>query len=88
MIQRVSRQCGQAMTEYIIVVALIAIAAIAVYQSFGQVVRAQTSAMTRELAGESGSTESIAAQNASSTLTTKPTLKSFTSDSTATVNSN
>ncbi|HZJ97504.1 MAG TPA: hypothetical protein VFD12_06685, partial [Oligella sp.] len=33
------RQSGQAMTEYIIIVALVAVAAIAVYQLFGQVVR-------------------------------------------------
>ncbi|CPL87132.1 integral membrane protein [Bordetella pertussis] len=47
------RQLGQGMTEYIIVVALVAVAAIAVYQLFGQVVRSQTAAMARELAGES-----------------------------------
>ena len=46
------RQSGQGMTEYIIVVALVAVAAIAVYQLFGQVVRSQTAAMARELAGD------------------------------------
>ncbi|MCK9512141.1 MAG: hypothetical protein M0R28_13025 [Pigmentiphaga sp.] len=55
---------GQGMTEYIIIVALIAVAAIAVYQLFGQVVRSQTAAMARELAGEDGSAESQAAQQA------------------------
>ena len=43
------------MTEYIIVVALVAVAAIAVYQYFGQVVRAQVAAMAHELSGEDGS---------------------------------
>jgi Flp pilus assembly pilin Flp len=49
------QQLGQGMTEYIIIVALIAIAAIAVYGFFGDTVRNQVSAMTQELAGEDGS---------------------------------
>jgi Flp pilus assembly pilin Flp len=47
------RQRGQGMTEYIIIVALVAVAAIAVYQSFGRVIRSQTAAIASELAGES-----------------------------------
>ncbi|UOD51624.1 hypothetical protein [Orrella daihaiensis] len=43
------------MTEYIIIVALVAVAAIAVYQSFGRVIRSQTAAIANELAGESSS---------------------------------
>jgi len=49
------RQRGQGMTEYIIIVALVAVAAIAVYQSFGRVIRSQTAAIANELAGESSS---------------------------------
>lgn len=49
-------QRGQGMTEYIIIVALVAVAAIAVYQSFGRVIRSQTAAIANELAGESSST--------------------------------
>lgn len=49
------QQLGQGMTEYIIIVALIAIAAIAVYGFFGDTVRNQVSAMTQELAGQDGS---------------------------------
>ena len=45
------RQLGQGMTEYIIIVALIAIAAIAVYGFFGDTIRGQMGAMTQELAG-------------------------------------
>lgn len=74
-------QRGQGMTEYIIIVALIAVAAIAVYQLFGQVVRSQTAAMARELAGEDGSTESRAAQDAAGRAagqTASRSLKSFT----------
>jgi type IV pilus assembly protein PilA len=47
-------QRGQGMTEYIIIVALIAVAAIAVYQFFGQVVRSQTAAIAHEVAGTDG----------------------------------
>ena len=81
MSQCVSRQHGQGMTEYIIVVALIAVAAIAVYQLFGQVVRSQTAAMVREIAGEDGTAETRTAQSAadkSTTQTKTRTLKSFT----------
>ncbi|TSH95113.1 hypothetical protein FOZ76_11050 [Verticiella sediminum] len=76
-----ARQRGQGMTEYIIIVALIAVAAIAVYQSFGQVIRSQTAAMARELAGEDGTAESRAAQEASAraaTQTSARSLKNFT----------
>ncbi|ANN71569.1 hypothetical protein BAU08_09660 [Bordetella bronchialis] len=69
------------MTEYIIVVALVAVAAIAVYQLFGQVVRSQTAAMARELAGESGSEQSRAAQTAANKAAAQAkakSLKSFT----------
>lgn len=45
------KQRGQGMTEYIIIVALIAIAAIGVFTFFGGTVRAQVAAMAGELAG-------------------------------------
>ncbi len=48
------RQQGQGMTEYIIIVALIAVAAIGVYSYFGTTVREQTAAMANEVAGKSG----------------------------------
>ena len=47
-------QRGQGMTEYIIIVALVAIAAIAVYSFFGQAVRGQMASITGQLAGSSG----------------------------------
>ncbi len=58
------RQIGQGMTEYIIIVALIAIAAIAVYQLFGQTVRGQVSGMAGELSGGDGSAGQAAAAGA------------------------
>lgn len=50
------RQRGQGMTEYIIIVALIAIAAIGVFTAFGGTIRAQMSGMSQELAGETSKT--------------------------------
>lgn len=46
------RQRGQGMTEYIIIVALIAIAAIGVFTAFGKVTRGQMGVMASELAGQ------------------------------------
>jgi Tfp pilus assembly protein PilV len=46
------RSYGQGMTEYIIVVALIAIAATGVYSYLGKTVRNQTAAVANGLAGQ------------------------------------
>lgn len=54
-------QRGQGMTEYIIIVALIAVAAIGVYQFFGQTIRNQTAGIALEVSGQSADT---AIQNA------------------------
>ncbi len=59
-----NRQRGQGMTEYIIIVALIAIAAIAVYQYFGQSLRNQTAAVAQEIAGNTGVDAQAAAADA------------------------
>lgn len=48
-------QRGQGMTEYIIIVALIAIAAIGVFTFFGQTVRSQVSGIATELSGQDAS---------------------------------
>ncbi len=50
------KQLGQGMTEYIIIVALIAIAAIAVYSIFGDVIRTQVGDMAKELGGDTTAT--------------------------------
>jgi len=57
-------QGGQGMTEYIIIVALIAVAAIAVYQLFGATVRNQTAGIAMEVAGKDGSNAVKAAGDA------------------------
>ena len=75
------RQSGQGMTEYIIIVALVAVAAIAVYQYLGQVLRAQTAAIAKELAGEDGTEQTRAARSAAEAAASQAaekTLKSFT----------
>jgi pilus assembly protein Flp/PilA len=46
------KQFGQGMVEYIIIVALIAIAAIGVYSMFGKTVRNQSAGLAKELAGK------------------------------------
>lgn len=51
--KRSNRESGQGMTEYIVIVALIAVAAIAVVGIFGDVVRNQFYNMTAALAGSS-----------------------------------
>jgi Flp pilus assembly pilin Flp len=48
-----NKESGQGMTEYIVIVALIAVAAIAVVGFFGDVVRTQFYNMTAALAGSS-----------------------------------
>ncbi len=52
--KRFMKQIGQGMTEYIIIVALIAIAAIAAYSFFGDTVRMQVGNMAAELGGGTG----------------------------------
>jgi Flp pilus assembly pilin Flp len=63
-IHRQAYQRGQGMTEYIIIVALIAVAAIAVYQFFGQTVRSQMAGIAQEVAGSSATTAIGKAQKA------------------------
>lgn len=50
------KQRGQGMTEYIIIVALIAVAAIGVYSFFGKTVRNQVAGLSNEVAGKDAGT--------------------------------
>jgi Flp pilus assembly pilin Flp len=59
---RVSKESGQGMTEYIVIVALIAVAAIAVYQFFGQTIRHQTAGIAREVSGQTANDAITASQ--------------------------
>lgn len=76
-IRRISgRQYGQGMTEYLIVVALIAVAAIGVYTLFGQTIRNQTAGLALEVSGQDASAAISGAQtNASSAQTSAGTRK-------------
>ena len=69
------KQLGQGMTEYIIIVALIAVAAIAVYQFFGQTIRSQTSGIAREVSGQSASDAITNAQTAADAAVAEGTKK-------------
>jgi Flp pilus assembly pilin Flp len=68
-------QRGQGMTEYIIIVALIAIAAIGVYSFFGETVRHQTAGMAKEMSGQSASSEQSAAKTSADSAATKAGTK-------------
>jgi Flp pilus assembly pilin Flp len=70
-----AKQAGQGMTEYIIIVALIAVAAIAVTQLFGGTVRNQIGTMTGAVAGTSTTTSAAAAKTAGAQGTTAATKK-------------
>lgn len=75
------RRAGQSMTEYIIIVALIAIAAIAAFSYFGQSIRGQVSVMTQEMTGVESPDKSAVneAQTGatSSAVTEKKTLSNY-----------
>jgi len=64
-----TKQLGQGMSEYLIIVAMIAIAAIGVVGAFGDVVEDQISGMAQELAGGDGGANETAAQTAADTTT-------------------
>jgi Flp pilus assembly pilin Flp len=51
-------QFGQGMTEYVIIVALVAIGAIAVFSTFGHTLQDQVAAITNGLAGNGSAAQS------------------------------
>ncbi len=65
-----ARQRGQGMSEYIIIVALIAVGAIGVFSAFGGTIRHQVAGMAQELSGKTGATETAAAQTSAGLATT------------------
>ena len=77
--KRTTKQFGQGMTEYIIIVALIAIAAIAAYSFFGKTLRTQVGSMATELSGDTSSdTGKSAAGEARTEGTTNRNLGTYT----------
>jgi Flp pilus assembly pilin Flp len=62
---------GQGMTEYIIVVALVAIAAIGVYTAFGKTLRGQMAVTAQALAGNPDGNARTEANNGGKDATTQ-----------------
>ncbi|QYJ86832.1 pilus assembly protein [Shewanella mesophila] len=58
------KQRGQGMTEYIIIVALIAVSAIGVYSFFGKTIRNQVAGLSAEMSGNDSSGQITNAQGA------------------------
>ncbi|WP_186106858.1 pilus assembly protein [Burkholderia gladioli] len=81
------KQLGQGMTEYIIIVALIAVSSIGVYAFFGKTVRTQTAGLAEEMSGKSAQANISAAQkeagNATSDAAKKKGLGSYSNESAA-----
>ncbi len=80
-------QTGQGMTEYIIIVALIAVAAIAVTQLFGTTVRGQMGAIASEVGGNNAQSDideaKEAGAEAATVAKTKRSLATYGNQETA-----
>ncbi len=79
---QIKKQKGQGMVEYIVIVAMIALAAIGAYSYFGDTVRAQTGQMANEVAGQTtnvaGTTAATAAAASAATeAAAKPNLSNY-----------
>ncbi|WP_076410576.1 Flp family type IVb pilin [Shewanella sp. UCD-KL12] len=61
---------GQGMTEYIIIVALIAVSAIGVYSFFGQTIRNQVAGLASEISGVDSNAQIAAAQGSATQAAT------------------
>lgn len=64
-------QRGQGMMEYVIIVALIAVAAIGVYSVFGKTIRNQTAGLAKEVAGQNSADQIKKAGNAAKEAATR-----------------
>ena len=70
-----SRCAGQGMTEYIIIVALIAVAAIGIYTLFGQTLRNQTAGLALEVSGQDAAAAITHAQTNATTAQTNANVR-------------
>lgn len=59
---KINRKDGQGMVEYIIIVAVIALAAIAIFGLFGDTIRAKMSGAVTELGGDPSSVSTATSQ--------------------------
>lgn len=75
---------GQGMTEYIVVVAVVAVAAIGVYSMLGQTIRNQTAGIAQEISGnDAGAALNAASSSAASARTqanVRKDLKNYNQD--------
>jgi type IV pilus assembly protein PilA len=75
---------GQGMTEYIVVVAVVAVAAIGVYSMLGQTIRNQTAGIAQEISGnDAGAALNAATSSASaarSQANVRKDLKNYNQD--------
>ncbi len=75
---------GQGMTEYIVVVAVVAVAAIGVYSMLGQTIRNQTAGIAQEISGnDAGAAINAAGSSAASARSqanTRKDLKNYNQD--------
>ena len=76
--ERASKRSGQGLTEYIIIVALVAIAAIGVVNIFGNQLRHQFSAIIASMSGSSVEVTSLATK--AKQQTNQRTLKDYASE--------
>ena len=81
---RRQRMLGQGMTEYLVIVALIGVAAIGAYSFLGQSIRGATAGLALEIAGEAATEGITAASQASqksvATANRRATLNSYHND--------
>ena len=79
-IQKSHAERGQGMTEYLIIVALIAITGIAVFSFFGQTLRHQMAGISQELSGKKADADITAAQGTAGQATINADLQKNMSD--------
>lgn len=68
-------EAGQGMTEYLIITALIAVAAIGVFAYFGQTIRDQISGLAEQVSGQSSTGQVSASQTAAGKAVTSATAQ-------------
>jgi len=64
-----ARQLGQGMTEYIIIVALVAVAGISTYKLFGTTIRTQLAALGQEVSGQANTGKGLSQASATAAVT-------------------
>lgn len=69
------KQKGQGMMEYVIIVAMIAVAAIGVYSQFGETIRNQTAGLAQEVAGVASEDTIADAQTTAGVAQTRATAQ-------------